>query len=35
MAEQEVHEPLEEITDVWHKTENWFEENKQGNHRHR
>jgi len=29
MAEQEVHEPLEEITDVWHKTENWFEENKQ------
>lgn len=29
MAEQEVHEPLEEITDVWHKTEDWFEENKQ------
>ena len=29
MAEQEVHEPLEEITDVWHSTENWFEDNKQ------
>ena len=29
MAEQEVHEPLEEITDVWHNIENWFEENKQ------
>ena len=29
MAEQELHEPLEEITDVWHKTEDWFEENKQ------
>ena len=29
MAEQEVHEPLEEITDVWHNIENWFEDNKQ------
>lgn len=29
MAEQEVQEPLEEITDVWHQTEDWFEENKQ------
>jgi tetratricopeptide (TPR) repeat protein len=29
MAEQEVQEPLEEITDVWHNIENWFEENKQ------
>lgn len=29
MAEQEEHEPLEEITDVWHKTEDWFEDNKQ------
>ena len=29
MAEQEVNEPLEEITDVWHKIEYWFEDNKQ------
>ncbi len=29
MAEQEVHEPLEEITDIWHNIENWFEDNKQ------
>ena len=30
MAEEEVvNEPLEEITDVWHKIEYWFEDNKQ------
>jgi tetratricopeptide (TPR) repeat protein len=30
MAEQvQEHEPLEEITDVWHTIENWFEDNKQ------
>jgi tetratricopeptide (TPR) repeat protein len=32
MAEEQVNDtqdPMEEITDVWHKTENWFEENKQ------
>jgi tetratricopeptide (TPR) repeat protein len=29
MAEQEVNEPLEEITDVWHKIEYWFEDNRQ------
>jgi tetratricopeptide (TPR) repeat protein len=31
MAEEkeQEHEPLEEITDIWHRTEYWFEDNKQ------
>lgn len=29
MAEHEEHEPLEEITDVWHRIEYWFEDNRQ------
>jgi len=29
MAEEVVNEPLEEITDVWHRIEYWFEDNKQ------
>ena len=29
MAEEQANEAIEEITDVWHRIENWFEENKQ------